>query len=114
MRRKYSVSNDIMSEVSKSNKWKTCLHTQQKQKNKNKNKNKNQKKKKKNQKQTNKQTTSLTTERHVLVNSYFWTLDSCLLNFDTDKVVLFDTKKFSHMKTNINLSTQLLWKLVYL
>ena len=61
-----------------------------------------------------KKNSSLTTERHLLVNSYFWTLDSYLLNFDTDKVVSFDTKYFSYMKTNISLSTQLLWKLVYL
>ena len=38
--------------------------------------------------------TSLTNERRVLVGNYFCTHVSCLLDFDMDDVVLFDTKYF--------------------
>ena len=61
------VSNDIMSAVSKSNKYETCQQ---------------------------KITNPLKIERHVLVGSYFCTHISRLLNFDIDDVVLFNTKYF--------------------
>ena len=67
MRRRYLVSNDIISVVSKSIKCETC---QQKIIN------------------------PLTIEKHVLVGSYFCTHVSCLLDFDTYNVVSFDTKYF--------------------
>ena len=60
------VSNDTMSAVSKSNKCKTCQQ---------------------------KITNPLTNERHI-VNSYFCTHVSRLLNFDTNGVVSFDIKYF--------------------
>ena len=63
----YLVSNDIMLVVSKSNKYETCQQ---------------------------KITNTLTIERHVLVGSYFCTHISCLLDFDMDDVLSFDTKYF--------------------
>ena len=61
------VSNDTMSAISKSNKCETCQQ---------------------------KITNTLTIERHVLVGSYFCTHISCLLDFDMDDVLSFDTKYF--------------------
>ena len=65
-RKRYLVSKDIMSTVSKSNKCKTCQQ---------------------------KITKPLTNERHVK-NSYFCTHVSCLLNFDMDDMKSFDIKYF--------------------
>ena len=39
-------------------------------------------------------TNLLIIERHVLVNNYFCTHVSCLLDFDTNDVISFDTKYF--------------------
>ena len=39
-------------------------------------------------------TNLLTIEKHVLVSSYFFTHVSRLLDFDTDDIVLFNTKYF--------------------
>ena len=63
--KKYFVSNDTMSALSKSNKCKSCQQ---------------------------KITYSLIIERYELVGSYFCKHVSCLLDFDTDDVVSFDTK----------------------
>ena len=65
--RRYLVPNDTMSVVSKSNKCKTC---------------------------SKKITNPLTIERHVLVDNYFCTHVSRLLDFDTNDMVSFDTKYF--------------------
>ena len=65
--RRYLVSNDTISTVSKSNKYETCRY---------------------------KLTTPLTNERHVLVGSYFYTHVSHLLDFNINNVVLFDKKYF--------------------
>ena len=65
--RRYLVSNDTMSTVSKSNKCEI---------------------------RSKKITTPLTNERHVLVDSYFYTHVSHLLGFNTDDVVSFNTKYF--------------------
>ena len=66
-RRKYLVSNNTILAVSKFNKCEIC---QQKIIN------------------------LLTNERRVSVDSYFWIFISCLLDFDTNVVVLFDIKYF--------------------
>ena len=44
--------------------------------------------------------TPLINEMHMLVGSYFYTHVSHLLGFDTDNVVLFDTKYFFHTNTH--------------
>ena len=61
----YLVSNDTISTVSKFNKCNTCQH---------------------------KITTLLTNEKHVLVDSYFYTYISYSLSFDTNDILSFDTK----------------------
>ena len=66
-RRKYLVSNNTILAVSKFNKCEIC---QQKIIN------------------------LLTNERRVSVDSYFWIFVSCLLDFDTNDVISFDTKYF--------------------
>ena len=67
MTRGYYVSNDTISTVSKSNKYETCQQ---------------------------KIITLLTNERHMLVDSYFYTHIYHLLGFDTDDMVSFDIKYF--------------------
>ena len=65
--RRYLVSFDTMSAVSKSNKYEICHQ---------------------------KIITLLTNEKHVLMDSYFCTHISYLLNFVMDDIILFDTKSF--------------------
>ena len=62
-----------MSTISKSNKCETCQQ---------------------------KITNPLTIEKHVLVKNYFCTHVSHLLSFDTDDMILFDTKYFFVMIKN--------------
>ena len=80
--RRYLVSNDNMSMVSKSNQYETCQQ---------------------------KITNPLTIKRHVLVGSYFCTHVSRLLDFDRDDVVSFDTKYFFLYETlsSFNVNYQL-------
>ena len=65
--RRFLVSNDTMSAILKFSKCETCQQ---------------------------KITTLLTNERHVSVNSYFYTHVSHLLSFNTDDVISFITKCF--------------------
>ena len=67
LKKKYFVLIDTMSEISKSNKWETCLW---------------------------KIITSLTIEIHILVDIYFCIHVFCLLDFDMNDRVSFDTKCF--------------------
>ena len=79
LRKMYLISNNTILAVLKSYKCKTCLQ---------------------------KINTLLTNERHVLVGSYFFIHVSCLLDFDTNDVVSFNTKYF--FPRHMHLYTELL------